>query len=52
MTEESIKDWAEKHLTVLSDDPELVAAIKKKVIDRLSKAKDEDKNDNQSNQSR
>lgn len=52
MTEQSIKDWAEKHITVLCDDPKLKEAFEKKIIDKLLNAKDEDKHDNQSSKSR
>lgn len=52
MTKESIKDWADKHIIVDCDDPKLKEAIEKKILNKLLNAKDEDKNDNQSNQSR
>lgn len=43
MTEESIKDWVQRHVEIVCDDPKIKAALEKKIINELSKDKDEDK---------
>jgi len=52
MTEESIKNWVQKHVVIECDDPKIKAALEKKIINELSNESNEKKYDNQSSESR